>query len=55
MVIKGQGRTYSEKLKDMKSNIDIASLELKTKNIRETSKGDLILELEGQRKEANIS
>lgn len=54
MVIKGQGKTYAELLKDIKSNVDVDSLGVKIKNIRKTGKGDLMFEVEGQRREANI-
>lgn len=48
MVVKGQGKTYSEMLKIMKSNIDVESLYFKIENIRKTAERALMFEMKCQ-------
>lgn len=54
IIVKSQDKSYADLLKDIKTNVDVDKLGVKIKNIGKTGKGDLMFEIDGQRKEANI-
>lgn len=53
LIVKSQEKSYAELLKNIKERIDVDSLGVKIKNIRKTGKGDLMFEIDGQRKQVN--
>ncbi|KAK9701257.1 Zinc knuckle [Popillia japonica] len=52
VVVKSAGNTYADLLKLVKQNVDPREVGVKVKTIRKTMAGDLLLEVEGNRKKA---
>ncbi|CAH2011504.1 unnamed protein product [Acanthoscelides obtectus] len=47
VIVKKGGRQYADLLKTVKQNIDLGKIGVKVRNIRETARGDLLLNVEG--------
>ncbi|CAH1988132.1 unnamed protein product [Acanthoscelides obtectus] len=47
VIVKKGGRQYADLLKTVKKNIDLGKIGVKVRNIRETARGDLLLNVEG--------
>ncbi|CAG9818869.1 unnamed protein product [Phaedon cochleariae] len=54
MVIKCEGKTYADMLRDIKGKVDIGNMGINIRTIKKTMKGDLMLELDGGKGNANI-
>lgn len=52
VIIKNTGSTYADLLKSVKNNVDLNQVGVKVKTIRRTAAGDLMLEVEGDKKKA---
>ncbi|CAH1110905.1 unnamed protein product [Psylliodes chrysocephalus] len=54
MVVKCEGKSYADMLRDIKNKVNVNNMGLNIRNIKKTAKGDLMFELEGGKNEANI-
>lgn len=52
LIVSSEGETYADLLKKVKENIDLDEVGVKIKALKKTSKGDLLLEVEGGKENA---
>lgn len=53
VIVKAEGRTYVELLKTVKEKVDVERLGVSVRTLRRTNAGNVLLRVEGGRKEAN--
>lgn len=54
IVIKSEGKNYADVLRAIKSNVNIEETGIKVKTIKKTMKGDVLLEIQGDKNNAEV-